>query len=212
MATLDLQEQEQIDALKAWWNDSGRWVLLMLALVVGGIVATQGWRSWQAKQANAAATLFAEVGKQFASKDPKRINDAAQAVLDKYGSSVYAPRAQLLAAQVNIEARDTARAKTQLQWVAEHASEEGLRSVARLKLASVLLDEKNYTDALAQLDAKHPETFDGLYADLKGDVLLAQGKPVEARAAYKLAYDKTDAKSTYRNLIQMKLDALGGAK
>jgi predicted negative regulator of RcsB-dependent stress response len=51
-----------------------------------------------------------------------------------------------------------------------------------------------------------------LYADLKGDVLSAQGKVAEARAAYQQAYDKTDAKSMYRNLIQMKMDGLGSAK
>ena len=84
--------------------------------------------------------------------------------------------------------------------------------MARLRLAALLLDEKNYADALKQLDAKHPASFDGLFADLKGDVLSAQGKADEAKTAYKLAYEKTDAKSMYRNLIQMKLDALGATK
>jgi len=87
-----------------------------------------------------------------------------------------------------------------------------LKDVARLKLASVLLDEKSYAEAMALLDAAHPDSFTGLYADLKGDVLIAQGKNEEARAAYQQAFEKSDAKSPYRNLIQMKLDALGGAK
>ena len=84
-----------------------------------------------------------------------------------------------------------------------------LKDVARLRLAAVLLDEKNYADALKLLEAKHPDSFDGLYADLRGDVLSAQGKIDEARSSYKLAYEKIDAQSMYRNLIQMKLDALG---
>lgn len=212
MATLDLQEQEQLDALKAWWKENGRWVMTALIVALGSFIAVRGWHIWQGKQAQQAATLYAGVIQQLDSNDPKRIDDATRAVVDKFGSTAYAPRAQLLAAQASIQAKDDARAKSQLQWVVDHASEDGLQNVARLKLASLLLDEKSYGDALKLLDAKHPESFDGLYADLKGDVLLAEGKKDEARAAYKLAFDKTDEKNSYRNLIQMKLDALGGAK
>ena len=212
MATLDLQEQEQVEAFKAWWKENGKWLLWMLALAVGGFTAMQGWQSYKSNQAMEAATLFAELGKQVDSRDPKRVNDAAAAVMDKYGSSAYAPRASLLAAQVNIQVKDTARAKTQLQWVIEHADEESLKNVARLNLASVLLDEKNYVEAMKLLDTPHPDSFVGLYADLKGDVLNAQDKTEEARAAYQQGLDKTDAKSAYHNLIRMKLDALGGKK
>ena len=212
MATLDLQEQEQVDALKNWWKDNGKSVILALALALSIFVAAKGWQSYKEKQSNDAATLFTELNKQVNSNDPKRVNDAAAAVMDKYASSAYAPRAALIAAQNNIQTKDNAHAKTQLQWVIEHSGEAALKDVARLKLAGLLLDEKNYADALALLNATHPESFNGLYADLKGDVLNAQGKIDDARIAYQQAYDKTDAKSPYHSLIQMKLDALGGAK
>ncbi len=212
MSTLDLQEQEQVDAFKAWWKDNAKSLLLTLAIILGGFATIKGWQSYKSNQAMEAATLFAELGKQVDSRDPKRINDAATAVVDSYSSSAYAPRASLLAAQVNIQTKDTARAKTQLQWVIKHTDEEGLKNVARLNLASVLLDEKSYDEALALLDTPHPDSFAGLYADLKGGVLGAQGKIEEARAAYQQALGKIDAKSTYHNLIQMKLDALGGKK
>lgn len=212
MAALDLQEQEQLDSLKAWWKDNGNWVLGALLVVVVAMGGWRGWQYYQGKQAGEAATLYQQFTEQLASNDAKRINDAAAAVMDKYAATAYAARAALLAAQVNEQGNDAARAKTQLQWVIAHAGEDSLKDVARLRLAAVLLDEKNYADALKQLEAKHPASFDGLYADLKGDVLSAQGKAAEAKSAYQLAYDKTDAKSTYRNLIQMKLDALGAAK
>jgi predicted negative regulator of RcsB-dependent stress response len=174
-----------------------------------GFSGIQFWKSHQAGQAADAAKLYAEVVKQVASNDAKRIGDAADALASRYAGSAYAPRAQLLAAQASLQARDVVHAKVQLQWVVEHASETGLQDTARLKLASVLLDEKKYDEALKQLDAAHPESFTGLYADLKGDVLSAQGKVAEARAAYQQALDKTDSKSTYRNLIQLKMDGLG---
>ncbi len=210
MSTLDLQEQEQVDAFKAWWKDNAKSLLLTLAIILGGFATMQGWQAYKSNQSIEAATLFAELGKQVGSGDPKRVNDAAAAVIDSYGSSAYAPRASLLAAQVNLQVKDAARAKTQLQWVIKHTDEEGLKNVARLNLASLLLDQKSYDEALALLDTAHPESFDGLYADLKGDVLNAQGKTKEARAAYQLGLGKADAKSAYRNLIQMKLDSIGG--
>ena len=212
MSTLDLQEQEQIDALKSWWKDNSKWLLLTLALVVGGFASVRGWQAYQNSQADGASTLYAELEKQLASNDPKRINDAATAVMEKFSGTAYAPRAALLAAQTNIQTKDLVSAKSLLQWVIDHAAEPGLQNVARLKLASVLLDEKNYADALKQLDATSSEAFTSLVADLRGDVLSAQGKTDEARAAYKQALEKTDAQSKYRNLIQMKLDALGSAQ
>jgi predicted negative regulator of RcsB-dependent stress response len=212
MAALDLQEQEQVEAIKAWWKEYGNLVLGVMLAVVVALGAWRGWQYYQNQQTSAAATMYAQFTTQLESNDIKRVNDAAAEVMGKYASTVYASRAALAAAQANQQVKDLARAKTQLQWVIEHAGENSLKDVARLRLAAVLLDETNYADALNLLDATHPASFDGLYADLKGDVLSAQGKVAEARAAYKLAYDKTDAKSTYRNLIQMKLDALGETK
>ncbi|MES1982123.1 MAG: tetratricopeptide repeat protein [Pseudomonadota bacterium] len=209
---LDMQEQEQLDAFKAWWKDNGKWVLLVLIITIGGFAAKQGWHSYQAKQSGEASTLYAQLNQQVATKDPKRITDAAAAVVSKYSGSPYAARAELVAAQADIDARDFAAARTQLQWVIDHAAEDGLKNVARLKLASVLLDQQNYAEALKLLDGPHEEFFNGLYADLKGDVLNAQGKKEEARATYQQALARTDIKSAYRNLIQMKLDGLGGAK
>jgi predicted negative regulator of RcsB-dependent stress response len=212
MAVLDLQEQEQLEALKAWWKDNRNGVvgaLLVVVIVVGG---WRGWQYYQHQQADEAATLYRQFIEQLGSNDTKRVNDAAVAMADKFASTAYAARAMLLAAQVNEHGKDVARAKTQLQWVIDNAGEATLKDVARLRLAAVLLDEKNYVDALKLLEAKHPDAFDGLYADLRGDVLSAQGKMDEARSSYKLAYEKIDAQSMYRNLIQMKLDALGVAK
>ncbi len=212
MAALDLQEQEQIDALKAWWSENGNKVLGALLAVVVVVGGWRGWQYYQHQQSGEAAALFAGFMQQLESDDVKRVNDAAAAVMEKYAGSGYAPRAALLAAQVNEQGGDLARARTQLQWVIDHAGEDSLKNVARLRLAAVLLDEKKYDEALKALEAGHPAAFDGLYADLRGDVLSAQGRKDEARSAYKLAYGKIGADSMYRGLIELKLDALGEAK
>jgi len=212
MAALDLQEQEQVEELKAWWKDNRNQILGALLIAV---VAIGGWRGWQyyhQNQSNQAAMLYSQFIRQLEGNDAGRVNDAAAAMVERFPSTAYTSRAALLAAQVNEHGKDVTRAKAQLQWVIDHAGEAELRDVARLRLASLLLDEAKYAEAMSLLGAEHSASFDGLYADLRGDALSAQGKADEARSAYKLAYEKTDPKSMYRNLIQMKLDALVTSK
>lgn len=206
----DLEEQEQLDVLKTWWKKNGNTVLLALAVFAAVIAGMQGWRYYQASQRQQAALAYEAVQNGVQGKDIKRIRDAAGQLIEKYPSTPYATRAALLAASANYESGDAKSAKAQLLWVTEHAKEDGARDIARLRLAGILLDEKDYAEALKQLDAKHDKSFDGLFADLKGDALAAQGKAADARAAYQLALEKMDEKSAYRQVVQMKLDSLGG--
>ena len=93
MAALDLQEQEQIDALKAWWKDNGNFVLGALLVFVVAIGGWRGWQHYQGRQASEAVTLYAGFTNQLESNDVKRVNDAAAAVMDTYASTVYASQA-----------------------------------------------------------------------------------------------------------------------
>ena len=206
----DLQEQEQIDALKAWWKENRRVVILTVTAFVVAIAGVQGWRYYQQSQAQQAAELYGALQQLVPENNAKKIREAAATLIDKFSSTAYAPRAALIAAKVNYQAGDAQSAKAQLQWVIDHAAEDELQDIARLRLAGMLLDEKNYTQVLQLLEAKHSPAYDAFYLDLKGDVLLAQGKSAEARGAYQAAFDKIDKKSNYRDLIQIKLDALGG--
>ncbi|MDD2928232.1 MAG: tetratricopeptide repeat protein [Sideroxydans sp.] len=212
MSELDLHEQEQVDALKAWWKENSSWVYGLITVSLLAFAGSQFWKQHQASQASGASSLYAEVMKQTASGDAKRIEDAADALADRFATSPYAARAQLLAAQTSQQDADMTGAKTRLLWVIEHSDEAGLQHVARLKLAAMLLDEKQYDEALKQLATAHPAAYDGLFADLKGDVLSAMGKIDDARMAYKQALEKADAQTAQRNLIQLKLDGLGNAK
>jgi predicted negative regulator of RcsB-dependent stress response len=118
----------------------------------------------------------------------------------------------MIYAKLLYEAGDHAGTRAQLQWVIDHSGEDELKSIARFRLAESLLDEKQYDQALSTIDVKTADAFAGVFADLKGDILTAAGKPVEAKAAYQLALTKIDPKSPYRGFIQVKFDALGGAQ
>jgi predicted negative regulator of RcsB-dependent stress response len=206
----DLQEQEQLDELKAWWKENKRVVILIITAFVVAAAGIQAWRYYQQSQAQQAAESYGALQQLVPENNAKKIREAAAIIVEKFSSTAYAPRAALIAAKVDYQAGDAQSAKAQLQWVIDHAAEDELRDIARLRLAGMLLDEKNYTQALQLLENKHNPSYDAFYSDLKGDVLVAQGKPAEARSAYQEALNNIDKKSAYRDLIQIKLDALGG--
>jgi predicted negative regulator of RcsB-dependent stress response len=208
----DLEEQEQLAAIKAWWAQYGKLVVVTVIaglLVVGGI---RGWHYYTGSQAASAVALFEQLQRAERASDHKKVRDIATQIVDKFGATQYATLASLAAARSDFDTGDLPAAKARLQWVVEHAKEEEARDVARLRLARVLLDEKNAAEALKLLETKHGDSFAGLYADVKGDALLASGKRAEARAAYQLALEKSDAASPSRQILQLKLDALGESK
>lgn len=212
MAVYDLEEQEQLDEMKAWWTQYRNLVLLVVVAATVTVSAIQGWRYYHNKQAFEAGELYTQLQGAVGSGDPKKAQDIAAVLIDKYPRTGYARLAALTGAKAAFDSGDAPAAKTRLQWVVDNAKDDEMRDIARLRLAAVLLDEKNYDEALKLLAVQHADTLSALYADLKADVLVAQGKRDEARGAYQLALDKSDAKSAYRALIQVKLDALGEAK
>lgn len=208
----DLEEQEQIDALKAWWRQNARLVVVAALAAILAAAAVSGWRWYRDTQAAKAAELYATLEKGVRANDSKQIKEVAAQLIDRFGGTAYGPMAALAAAKVDFDAGDLTSAAGRLAWAAEHGRDEGVRAVARLRLAGVRLDEKKYDEALKVLDGSHPESFAGMYADVRGDILLAQGKTAEAKAAYQLAVEKLPAQSNYRMVVQVKLDGLGGAQ
>jgi predicted negative regulator of RcsB-dependent stress response len=211
MAHYDLEEQEQIETLKTWWNMHGN---LVTAVVVAIAVAAVGWRGWswyQGKQTAEASAIYAVLEQAVAVRDAQKVKAAAGELAEKFGRTSYATLGALQAARQSFDAGDNKTAVAQLTWAAENGKDE-LKDMARLRLAAVQLDEKAYDDALKNLDAAHAPAFDARFQELKGDVLAAQGKKAEARTAYKAALSKTEEKpGPSRELLQQKLDSLGEA-
>ena len=211
MAVYDLEEQDQLEDLKSWWKQWGNTVAGVVIAVCVGVIGVQGWRWWTQQQTERASALYNAVSAAARANDVAKAKDAMAQLADKYGGTGYAPRAALLVTPLLFEAGDKAGAKAQLAWVIDKDTEDELKQIARLRLAAILVDDKQYDDALRTLDAKHDEAFAGIYADLRGDILAAAGRSAEARAAYQSALARLDAKSPYRNFVQVKLDTLGGA-
>ena len=225
MATYDLEEQEQLAEIKAWWKLYGNLVVNALTVAAVVVIAWQGWNWYQRSQSGQAAMLYDVLQKAVYEKDAQRITAASGELLEKFGGSDYAALGALTAAKAMVEAGDGKTAKLKLLWVVEHSKHE-LRELARLRLVALLLDEKAYDEALKQLDGKVSPAFAVRFAESRGDVLSAQGKKAEAVTAYQTALsdlenaDKAGDESAsqsqsnviYRDLLQQKIDSLGGSK
>ncbi|PKO46167.1 MAG: hypothetical protein CVU29_06420 [Betaproteobacteria bacterium HGW-Betaproteobacteria-22] len=204
----DLEEQEQIDELKAWWKTYGKTVtnsVLGLLVLYAGY---QGFSYYQTKQSVSASTEYQAL-QVIDEKDLTAIQAKTAELMDKYSATPYAGRAAVLAAKANYHANEIKSAKAQLEWAIKNAKETSVSAIASLQLANILVEEKDYEGALKLLNATHDEGFDGLFADLKGDILVAQGKTTEAKAVYEQALIKLDVQGKYRLLTQQKLEALG---
>jgi predicted negative regulator of RcsB-dependent stress response len=212
MAVYDLEEQEKLDDLKAWWEQNSKYVSAAVVVVALVVIGVQGWRWYQRTQAEQASVLYQAVSQAVRANDLSKAKEPATQIVDRFARTAYAPRAALLYAKMLYDGGDKPGARAQLQWIIDHASEDELKAIARFRLAQAMLDEKQYDDALKTLDIKTDDAFIGLFADLRGDILAAMGKNVEAKAAYEIALAKIDPKSPYRAFVQVKFDALGGAQ
>ncbi|PKO83035.1 MAG: hypothetical protein CVU17_10135 [Betaproteobacteria bacterium HGW-Betaproteobacteria-11] len=221
MAAYDLEEQEQLDELKTWWKRYGNVVTVILFAATLGLAGWQGWDWWQRSQVAQASAIFGGLQQAARQDDPKRVRELAGELIDKHAGTSYAVMGALLSARVQMDHGDMKNAQAQLAWAAVHAKDAGLRDLARLRLAVVLLDQKAYDEALKQLAIEPSAPFAARYAELRGDVYVAQGKLAEAATAYTAGLEKVDSlvnkddagmHAAYRDLLATKRDALGAAK
>ena len=208
---LDLEEQEQVAELKAWWQQHGRLVTAVIVAAALGFSGWQGWRIYQQNQAANAAGLYDTLARAAEGGDAKAMRDAGGTLIERYPRTLYASMGALVAAKFHFEKNDLKSAKLQLQWVVDNTTSEEMRDLARLRLAAVLLDEKAYDEALKLLNTPHAAAFEAQYAAMRGDTLLAKNQVADARAAYKLAMEKSGQQdAAFRESVRMRLDALGG--
>jgi predicted negative regulator of RcsB-dependent stress response len=220
MAAYDLEEQEQIENLKVWWKRYGN-------LVVGSVcalaLAVAGWTSWngyQARQAAQSGEIYAALQQAIGRGDDIQVRGLTGELTDNYARTSYAVMGALLAARHAIAAGDAKTARARFVWVSERGEGE-FADIARLRLAGLLLDEKEYDEALQWLARPPADAFAASYAELRGDVFLAQGKAKEAGTAWREARDLLEKKGEAGRermeeavvlvVLRQKIDALGGA-
>ena len=208
---LDLEEQESLAEFKAWWRQYGGMVVSVVTAAAIAGAGWQGWRLYQANRASQASALYDSLSKAAQLGDAKALRDAGGALVESYPRTLYASMGALALARFYFDRNDLKGAQAQLQWVIERSPAAEFRDLARLRLAALLLDQKAYDEALKQLGEKHAAAFDAQYEALRGDVLVAGGKPADAKAAYKAALEKAGkGDGALRDGVRVRLDALGG--
>ena len=154
MAThLDLEEQEQLDQLKAFWKQYGNLITWLLVLVLGGYAAWNGWNLYQRDQGAKAGSLYDELDRAAQAGDSERATRIFADMKERYPRATFTQQAGLVAARVAAEKGQYDAASASLGWVADKASDDEYRAIARLRLAGLLLDTKKYDEALKQVDA-----------------------------------------------------------
>ncbi len=216
---LQAAEEETIEALKKWWQENGKGLVFA---AVAGFAGVTGWLAWEnstASQAETASDLYEEIlslslveeGAEIADADSARIITLAEQLRADHPASVYAKFASLFSAQQQVSAEDLAAAEADLQWILDNpglgvmaAVDEGLILTASLRLGRVILAQGDAERALALVNNLNPQSFEGGFGELRGDIYVALGRIVDARDAYVAAQQSGSSSDGLR----MKLDNL----
>ena len=203
-----LSELERLEMAKKWWSANYRSILLgaVIAVVVVG-----GWRYWQYRvetRSSAAAALFKQLADAMQKHDDAAAQAAGNTILKDYDDTPYAQHAAFALAQADATAGKTADAEQMLSWIMQHGKDDGLKLLARLRLARLNLASGDAQAALDTLSGAEAGGFAPLYSELRGDAYLKLGKPEDARTAYQAALDGWSDQLGDRTQLQLKLNNL----
>ena len=208
---LDLEEQEQIDQLRAWWSKYGNAAMTLLMIALAVMAAWRGWQWYQVHQSTQARGYFEALQdaatQQTGDESVARINAAVKTLRDDYAKTDYATRGALIAASALEVRKDLVGAQAQLDWIIR-SGDRALVPVAKLRLAGLLLSKSDFEAALATLE-NPPEPFAAVYADRRGDILAASGQMALAKTAWQQAIERLGPTDPLTPLVKLKLEALG---
>ncbi|MFD1121082.1 YfgM family protein [Methylophilus flavus] len=209
----DLEEQEQLDEFRVWWNKNGK---MAIRLIIAAIVAYAGWQgyqSWMNSKATAASTAYQTlVSNSLQDVDTKKagqISKEAEVIQKDYSMTPYAGRAALFAARALHQAKQGEAAEKQLQWAVAEAKEPAIKQMAAIEIAGLQIERNALDDAKKTLEAINDSGFDGLKNSMLGDIYIAKKQEKEAKQAYIQALKGLDPEGKLFYLTQQKLDALG---
>lgn len=211
-----LTEEEQIEALKRWWQEN--WLSIVLPIVVA-VVGYVGWTFWQdnrEQHAQIASDQYqqllelveVEPGSDLTDEQKTNVRAQATLIMEQFGDSMYADLSGLLLARFAVEDDNYEEAENILRTVAAQSDNAGLVQLANARLAKVLLNLGKHDEALSLVGQPQDQAYKSLYAEIRGDIYLAQNKPEEAHTAYQEALEVLDPQQfSRRGLLQVKIDS-----
>jgi hypothetical protein len=211
MAThLDLEEQEQLDQIKSFWNQWGNLITSLVTLALLCYAGWNGWNYWQQRQATQAAVLFDTFENASKQADLALMARSLDDLQDQFPRVTLTAQASLLAAKTYFDKEKLPEAEKSLAWVVDHASDPAYVALARLRLSALAMERKDTAKARTWLEGKTaPPGFQPLFDDRLGDIALIEGKHDEAKTRLTSAFKGMDESTEYRRLIEVKLGTLG---
>ena len=214
---LDLEEQEQLDQLKAFWHKYRNLITTVVTVVLFAYVAYSGYQWWRNSQAASAAQLYETMITAISKGDKDQTLRAADDLQKQFSGTPYAAMSSLIAAKISSDAGDFSRATDYLRWAAKNSSDKGYLALAKVRLVAQLIElgsEKDFAEADAVLNEKPVSGFEALWLERRGDWYLAQKKNADARKSYEAAWKQLNQAKEFpeeaRRLLKVKLDAVGG--
>jgi predicted negative regulator of RcsB-dependent stress response len=205
-----LTEKEQIEQIKQWWKENGWYLLLGVAIVAFGYLGINQYRAWQNRTAEEAAAAYEELRAVLEDDDRAAADSALGRLAEDFPKSPYLDQARLLIAEDNL-IRDRSRSIAELQAVVDETEDDGMKNIARLRLARVLAYDEQFDRALEVLDVPDSGEFGPRFSEVRGDIQAARGNPEAAISAYTDALFGAGNGTVNSQLIQLKLDDLAQA-
>ena len=202
-------EREQIDQIKKWWKENGKAIIIGAVLGFGSLI---GWQQWQAGVQATRESASAEYDFLLSALDQ---NDAETAknhgmrLVGAYKDTAYAPLAALALAKIAVEAGELEGARAYLQTVIDQDAQPQLKKVAQVRMGRLLLANGQADQAMSLVRAANAGGFSAAFAELEGDIHVAQGNRDLARTAYQRALEVLEP-GMDAGLLNMKLDDVGG--
>ena len=209
MATFDLDEQEQLDALQQFWRSYGRIVMAVVLAVVVGFGSTKWWEYQNRTEAQSASATFSKLEAVQTVEDIDLISSLSEEIISEYGDTYYADLARLNLAKTEIDVGNSDGAIKLLRGVVDDSRDSSLVALARLRLAALYVMTEQFDLAMSALDGDADAAMSGLFADIRGDIYAAQDLHDEARGAYQEALSLLQEGNPWADIVQIKIDSLG---
>ncbi|WP_438862731.1 YfgM family protein [Neptunicella sp.] len=198
-------EEQQVEAIKRFWKENGTAIILGAVIGLGGLWGWRHYNEQQIAEREAASSQYEQLMGELESGD-KGFTQAAEFIKQNPDNS-YALLTALQLAKKAVDSKDYAEAEKQLQWATGHAENAAIKGTVQIRLARVQLQLEKFDDALATLAGIELPAFAATADEVKGDVLVKQGKIDQARAAYSQSLEL----NANNPLLQLKLDNLAAA-
>jgi predicted negative regulator of RcsB-dependent stress response len=201
-------EQEQLEDLKKWWKENAKAVIAGVVIGLSVLFAVWAWRDYSRSQGEAASAEYQLLVGEVSKGDTEAGLKRGVRIINQFGTTSYAVFAAFALAKLELEGGHFGEAHKHLEWALNHAKQDELQHIARLRLARVMLAEGQHDAALKLLSLAQPGSFLPAYEELKGDLYLASGQTAAAQTAYQRALNAA-AQDDIKQLIRIKLDDVG---